>query len=263
MDWVHNTLVPVRSVPTHKHNVRAHSGFLAQYMSLHSDLAAELKTTGASRVLLCRHSLGGALACIAIAMLARWLDCPFDLVTFGAPRPGNSALAAQVRGECGRCMRVVHDRDIVPTMPMSKLMYTHVTPSWLCLDEAGRVDQQTHERSLLEELWLRLWGILSLDFGISDHFIDRYMRGVKASTSQAPAQSAPDQVGAMHASAAQQYHVHEESASQPAADTTSTPAAEPSSTATEDQDAAGQDAEEEAGSPTDEPESGSTDEPQP
>ena len=192
MDWIHNVLVPMRRVPTHKRSVRAHSGFLGQYMSLHSDLSAAIAKGAPDHIVFCGHSLGGALACIATAMSTHPVGC--TLVTFGAPRPGNAGLAAVTSQRCERCVRVVHDRDVVPSAPLRTLGYTHVVQPWLSLDEAGRTHAQATERSLTEEIWLRLCGVMSLDFGVADHLMDRYLRGVPHSYGAAPARPQPVQV---------------------------------------------------------------------
>lgn len=178
LDWVHNLIVPMRHVPTLPRNARAHSGFLCQYLSIHSDLAAAIQDADVDRVVFCGHSLGGALAAIAAAMLSLPPDVAKCLVTFGAPRPGNAGLAALVTKACSVCTRVVHDRDIVPTMPLRCTGYAHVTSDWLCLNGDGELHVRANERSLMEELWLRVRGSLSLDFGVADHLMDRYMRAI-------------------------------------------------------------------------------------
>lgn len=175
-DWVHNAMVPLRPLPSpHRSSVRAHAGFLRQYASLHARLLKLLREHEVKHVTLCGHSLGGALAVIAAAMLPEKVTC--DVVTFGAPRAGNEELSAAAFSRCVECVRVVHDRDVVPTVPLGVMGYAHVCDDWLHLDERGFVTEKPRERSMLEQLWLRVRGFVTGDFGVRDHFMCKYLRG--------------------------------------------------------------------------------------
>jgi hypothetical protein len=149
-----------------------------QYCALDSAIQGALADmTDITGVLFCGHSLGGALACVATSMWTSSVSC--QLVTFGAPRPGNAAFCAVVRAKTdGIVTRVVHDLDLVPTTPMRAMQYQHATPAWLMVDHSGTVTAESAERSVCEELLLRAWGVLAADFGVSDHFMSRYMRAV-------------------------------------------------------------------------------------
>lgn len=181
-DWFGNALVPMIRVPGHGRRVRAHVGFVRQYVSLHAPIRAALERMDVSSVLFCGHSLGGALACVACSM---WDEeghgaappPPCGLATFGAPRPGNAAFAAIVRAKTsGNITRVVHDLDVVPSVPMRAMMYCHVEAPWVAIDHQGHAHAEPEERSFREELILRIWGVLSADFGVSDHFMSCYLR---------------------------------------------------------------------------------------
>ena len=186
-DWIGNALVPMLRVPGHGRRVRAHAGFVRQYVSLDSAIQSALASMcgSISSVLFCGHSLGGALACIACSM---WTSCvPCQLVTFGAPRPGNAAFGSVVRSKTsGLITRVVHDLDLVPTTPMRAMSYQHVEPSWLMVDHGGTVVCESLERTVCEELFLRVWGVLAADFGVSDHFMIRYSKAMPAQAAPAP-----------------------------------------------------------------------------
>ena len=191
-DWVHNAMVPLRSLPSpHRGSVRAHAGFLRQYTSLHARLLKLLRERGVDHVTLCGHSLGGALAVIAAAMLPEKITC--DVITFGAPRAGNDELSAAAYNRCVECVRVVHDRDVVPTMPLGMMGYAHVCDPWLHLDENGFVTEKPVERSVFEQFWLRTRGVAMGDFGIRDHFMCKYLRGTARSNSQATEEVAEKQ----------------------------------------------------------------------
>lgn len=176
-DWAHNACAFQRPLPApHGLHVRAHAGFLRQYSAVHGRILEILKRVSARRLVLTGHSLGGALATIAAALLPR--EYSFDLVTFGCPRAGNGPFAKLVEDRCDSVSRVVHDRDVVPVMPMRAMNYAHVTGPWLLLHPDGSVEKRRRERSFVSEMWLRLRGAMAADFGISDHFMSAYMAGV-------------------------------------------------------------------------------------
>ena len=180
-DWIGNALVPLVRVPGHGRRVRAHAGFVRQYVSLHATIQAALEREGdaMSAVVFCGHSLGGALACIASSMWTGTAPC--KLITFGAPRAGNHAFVRAVRCRTsGDATRVVHDLDIVPTTPMRMMGYTHVVEPWLCVDHDGYVHTEAKERSMVDEAILRVWGVIAADFGVSDHFMSKYLAAVPA-----------------------------------------------------------------------------------
>lgn len=177
-DWRHNMMVPLQCLPAPRCTTwQAHTGFVKQYTAIHESVLQILRNGGVQRVLLCGHSLGGALAVISAAMLPEDLAC--DLVTFGSPRPGNRALASGVSDRCDSCVRVVRDRDIVPLMPLEIMGYSHVCEPWLRVSDNGRIDRIERERSTLWQMINRVAGTLSLDFGIRDHSMDGYLMCAK------------------------------------------------------------------------------------
>ena len=228
-DWIGNALVPTVRVPGHGRRVRAHAGFVRQYTAL--DLAINSAIDNMddiTGVLFCGHSLGGSLACIAASMWTANMPC--QLVTFGAPRPGNAAFAAAVRLKTlGAITRVVHDLDIVPSTPMRFMRYCHVTAPWMMVDHGGHVTSEKEERTVYDELVLRAWGVIAADFGVSDHFMSRYLRAVPAQ--QAPATSADDEPatepGTEPATEPPAEPADDSPSSEPAAEASSEPASEP------------------------------------
>ena len=116
---------------------RAHGGFLRAYLSVRRALRAVLSEVGVPtvghgggpRVLLCGHSLGGALAQLCSVDLAAagagegasGETSRVAVYTFGSPRVGNGAFAAAVEareaaGSLGT-WRVVVEGDAVPRLP--------------------------------------------------------------------------------------------------------------------------------------------------
>ena len=177
-DWLANLWFPLRSLPSpHRSDVKAHSGFLRQYMSLHAHILRKLDDMHAKHVLLTGHSLGGALATIAAAMLPE--KYTYDLVTFGGPRPGNEQLGDAAYHKCRSCMRIVHDRDIVPLVPLQAMGYHHVCEPWVLLADCGSVTPVAREMSMWNQLCIRTCGLLRKDCGIGDHSMQNYTKGLR------------------------------------------------------------------------------------
>lgn len=177
-DWICNSLATMKPLPGNP-GLRAHSGFLRQYLSIQEEIVRLLDTSRSPRVLLTGHSLGGGLAVIAAAMLPARFEC--ELVTFGAPRAGDRLMSDAARSRCVACTRIVHDRDVVPLLPWKFWGYEHVCEPWTLLDDTGSVSIENRERGFVSNAWCYARGALSLDFGIRDHFMRRYLKGVRAS----------------------------------------------------------------------------------
>jgi hypothetical protein len=176
-DWRANMWFPLKSLPSpHRKDAKAHSGFLSQYMSLHAHIVKHLDERAASHVVLTGHSLGGALAVIAAALLPDRFT--YDVVTFGAPRAGNKELGDAAYHKCRTCIRVVHDRDVVPLVPIQAFGFKHICEPWVLLNEGGCVTPVDREYSFWQQCWLRACGLLENDYGILDHAMRNYIKGV-------------------------------------------------------------------------------------
>jgi len=108
---------------------------------IEEELLPRLRSTPASplRVIVAGHSLGGALATGAFAYLLGKFDFAasphkIHLVTLGSPRFGDARFVARLADEVkkleamDKCsiQRVVHNDDIVPTVPPQVLGFEHV-----------------------------------------------------------------------------------------------------------------------------------------
>lgn len=97
---------------------RVHSGFDAAYRAVRPGIQ-ELLQGVSGRIVLCGHSLGGALANLAA------IDRPESLlVTFGAPRVGDSRFADLLAAVAVR--RYVNCCDIVPRVPPRSFDQPHL-----------------------------------------------------------------------------------------------------------------------------------------
>jgi triacylglycerol lipase len=103
-----------------------HSGFanaLGEIASEMFDAVAELAAGEATRVFLTGHSLGGALAVLAAALLHFGPGCRIaGVLTYGQPRVGDPAFSAGFNTALGSVTyRYVNDLDIVPHVPPTLL----------------------------------------------------------------------------------------------------------------------------------------------
>jgi len=80
------------------------------------------------------HSLGGSLACLFAMMLSRRDSKPVAVVTFGAPRVGNSTFRRLYNAILGKITYRYHFRnDPVPHLPMWVMGFRHVGKlQWWC-----------------------------------------------------------------------------------------------------------------------------------
>ncbi len=102
---------------------RVHAGFARATRALRPAVEGWLETVAAARsgLLICGHSLGGAMATLAASI---WT--PSELVTLGSPRVGDERFAATVTGPGSR---LVNCCDLVTELPPKLATYTHVLPT--------------------------------------------------------------------------------------------------------------------------------------
>jgi len=111
-----------------------HTGFLREFEAIQHQVFRFVRTHPMRPIHLTGHSLGGAIATILAAELAKD-GYEVSLTTFGSPRVGNSAFAETFEALKIDHVRVVHADDIVPRMP--KIGYRHVSPA-LHLNSDGK-----------------------------------------------------------------------------------------------------------------------------
>lgn len=160
---------------------RAHGGFQDAWKAIWTGLSGILETEYARwapmqpSVTFTGHSLGGAIATLCAATYGDLYPMrPHACVTFGSPRVGDNAFVDHFRLACSQGTRVVHARDIVPSLPASLLItpYSHV-PGLLWIDDSG------HECSSPVGLWHRLeaFGARIIQDTRGQPFTDHHMAG--------------------------------------------------------------------------------------
>lgn len=100
---------------------RVHDGFYDETEKVWEDVTSIINTTAnkKKRLLICGHSLGGAMATIASSRLKDRLDF---CVTFGSPRVGNKVWLA---ANDFHHHRFVNNNDIVPKVPPAIMGFRH------------------------------------------------------------------------------------------------------------------------------------------
>ena len=151
--------------------VRVHSGFYGQFESLIGRIEADLTARAAGRIVVCGHSLGGAVATIAAAHLAAAL-MDVRCYTFGCPRVGNRRFARWFESLVPDHWRVNNDEDPVPMIPMS-LRFVH-TPRHVDFNDAGEYRVRRGDRWFMMRV-LNLIRKIDLFSIARDHNCDIYI----------------------------------------------------------------------------------------
>lgn len=134
-DWMAN----IRIVATRKAYGRVHRGFYNAFKDVRDEVRQILTDGGFRHVFFCGHSLGGALATIAMAELQD-IEAAYKAgYTCGQPKTGKKSFRGHFEARYGDAFfRFVNDGDIVPRVPPS---YRHV-----------RVLHELHDGSGLESV---------------------------------------------------------------------------------------------------------------
>jgi len=160
--------------------LRVHEGFYRAFVKLNEgklgieDKMGAIKqaTNGAVPIYITGHSLGGALAQIAAAVLGS--DQVGACYTYGSPRVGNSYFDLWVKVPSHR---VLNYADIVPQVPLP-IVYRHSGDPRYMPDHATPSPYR-FEPNLLERGWQMIRGLIQLIragsiLGIQDHAIAAY-----------------------------------------------------------------------------------------
>jgi predicted lipase len=106
-----------------------HSGFYLDYLSVSPQISTALDSLTqafpTAKVVVTGSSLGGALATVAALELQAITNKVEELHVFGCPRVGNANYAQYLFLSLPTVFRVVHNRDIVPHLPLVTQNYHH------------------------------------------------------------------------------------------------------------------------------------------
>lgn len=180
--WIFNVKTLLSAWPT---GGKVHTGFAQAFESLEPSLREAFPSAPQSPLCLAGHSLGGALALLAATHF------PSQAVyTFGCPRPGNGPFADGVVAKTP-VYRVVHDQDIVTTIPyeiefLNDLAYRHAGRTvHLRPDEPLLLDDDRHLPGTMASWRQALHAILEGDHvgeplpALQDHAPACYVRTLR------------------------------------------------------------------------------------
>ena len=127
-----------------------HAGFYAAFFSVEVKIMNAIKGLkdkyGNPPIYTTGSSLGAALATIAGIEINAVYGNVKELHLFGCPRSGNQAYANFIKKSIPTIWRIVHDRDIVPHVPMVsqdfyhppfEVLFDHELKEFKICDESG------------------------------------------------------------------------------------------------------------------------------
>ena len=180
-DWITNLQVGRVALPE-RPDILVHEGFLSAFRCCEDEIRQAVDAIGPDLGLyITGHSLGGALAQIASAVLER--DNLAACYTFGSPRVGQEAFDRLVK--CPH-YRVVNNWDIVPGIPFpSPWGYRHTGDPRLLKPSRHPEEALRHDRDPVSRFAIDLWalavGLISRKFlVVDDHMIWRYRGRLEA-----------------------------------------------------------------------------------
>jgi hypothetical protein len=124
LDWLNDADLAPTAVPYSAGKV--HHGFRRSLDALWGakTLLEEIRSAaeGGRPIFVTGHSKGGALATLAARRLAAAGVTPSGVMTFGAPRAGDEAFAADYGARVDRHWRFEHQDDVVPHLPPGPML---------------------------------------------------------------------------------------------------------------------------------------------
>ena len=159
---------------------KVHEGFSHALNYVWDDIWNTLKAERKSRVLwVTGHSLGGALATLAVARLRQQKRQSVNgLYTFGSPRVGNKSFADKFDQDFKRyTFRFVNDNDAVPHVPPEDMNFSHIGTREK-FNKKGRLDNKKKKKSLLKKIEKRVTDTVTLD-QLQDHQMSNYLKNLK------------------------------------------------------------------------------------
>ena len=131
-NWFTNIQISTRPIPEWCPGCEVHAGFLDAFQeeqtTVIDSVTRLMKENPGYKLVITGHSLGGAIATVAATEL-RKRGFQLSLVTLGAPRVGNEALAKFISAS-GSNFRVTHLNDPVPRLPPLTMGYRHLEPEY-------------------------------------------------------------------------------------------------------------------------------------
>ena len=163
---------------------KVHEGFLYALNCVWPDVerAIALCRTQPKSIWFTGHSLGAALATLAVAKL-RDVDTPVDgLYTFGQPRTGDRIFAINFNADFGKyTFRFVNNNDVVTRIPPRELQYSHVGTLKYFTEDGRLVEDIGFWNRFLDRIHGRIDDFLEWGTdGLTDHDMPNYVDRIEA-----------------------------------------------------------------------------------
>lgn len=163
-----------------------HTGFLRTMLVVCDDVFTIVNNLmmdgGGLRILVCGHSLGGAMATLFASRCKYFVNL---VCTFGSPRVGDAEFVARFNKRFKtHSMRFVNNNDAATRVPPKWMGYGHVWHQHY-FDAAGKL-HPFYQPSRLRKLWHavqgRAWALLTIKLGdgARDHSMIDYVRLIAA-----------------------------------------------------------------------------------
>ena len=149
---------------------RVHKGFIKYYETVERDIRSLMVKSSMNlrQLVVTGHSLGGAVATIAAALLAHeFSSFRVTCITFGSPRVGDRPFREWYSTYVANSFRFVNANDIVVHAPHSH-KYVHVCPALILNGHGLETQDKTVSRA-------RLSGVLLGIKDIEDHWMNNYL----------------------------------------------------------------------------------------
>jgi triacylglycerol lipase len=179
-DWVTDLQVSLAGGPFGK----IHEGFLAALYSVLWDLIESIDRfrNGADPQPLwfTGHSLGAAIATVAVAKF-REMDRPVrGLYTFGSPRVGNRQFEQSFNADFKhRTFRLVHGNDVISRIPTRSMGYSHVGIFYYLDPDGGVKRDPTQWELFLDRITIPFERFKDPNYipsGIDSHSLEEYFK---------------------------------------------------------------------------------------
>jgi hypothetical protein len=171
-NWKSNFDLRLKEYKKYDNKFKIHNGYYTQYSSIrHNILPFLVKNNTYNNIIVCGHSLGGALATICCLDICdniynRNITC----VTFGCPRIGDKKFADLYNSYNINTHRIVISGDPIPKWPINR-EYTHISSSIYFKNKKIYIKPDKSQFSLKRYFM----NILNFDYNLYNHKINNYI----------------------------------------------------------------------------------------